>query len=42
VHRNTVRHRVERIEALLGRSLMDPQVRVDGWVALRTRQAGAR
>ena len=41
VHRNTVRHRVERIESLLGRSLMDPQVRVDAWVALRTRQGGA-
>lgn len=38
VHRNTVRHRVEKIEALLERSLMDPQVRVDAWVALRTRQ----
>jgi purine catabolism regulator len=37
VHRNTVRHRVERIEALLGRSLADPQVRVDAWVALRSR-----
>jgi purine catabolism regulator len=42
VHRNTVRHRVERIEALLDRSLADPQVRVDAWVALRTRQGGAR
>jgi purine catabolism regulator len=41
VHRNTVRHRVERIEALLERSLADPQVRVDAWVALRTRQGGA-
>jgi purine catabolism regulator len=37
VHRNTVRHRVERIEALLERSLADPQVRVDAWVALRAR-----
>jgi purine catabolism regulator len=42
VHRNTVRHRVERIEALLDGSLMDPQVRVDAWVALRTRQGDAR
>ncbi|GGO88507.1 Fis family transcriptional regulator [Nocardioides phosphati] len=37
IHRNTVRHRVERIEALLRRSLADPQVRVDAWVALRSR-----
>lgn len=45
VHRNTVRHRVERIESLLARSLADPQVRVDAWVALRARAgvgAGAR
>jgi purine catabolism regulator len=39
IHRNTVRHRVERIEALLGRSLADPQVRADAWIALRARQA---
>ncbi|PVG81929.1 PucR family transcriptional regulator [Nocardioides gansuensis] len=37
VHRNTVRHRVSRIEQLLGRSLADPQVRVDAWVALQSR-----
>lgn len=37
IHRNTVRHRVERIETLLGRSLADPQVRADAWVALRAR-----
>ncbi len=35
VHRNTVRNRVEQIEARLRRSLEDPQVRVDAWVALR-------
>ncbi|TCJ30590.1 PucR family transcriptional regulator [Nocardioides jejuensis] len=35
VHRNTVRHRVERIESLLGRSLADPQVRADAWIAMR-------
>lgn len=34
VHRNTVRNRIEHIEALLGSSLDDPQVRVDAWVAL--------
>lgn len=37
VHRNTVRHRVERIESLLGRSLADPQVRADAWIAVRAR-----
>jgi purine catabolism regulator len=37
IHRNTVRHRVERIQTLLGRSLDDPQVRVDAWVALQGR-----
>lgn len=41
IHRNTVRHRVERIEALLGRSLADPQVRADAWIALRVRQGQA-
>lgn len=42
VHRNTVRNRVEQIEARLGRSLDDPQVRVDAWVALQvTGAAGA-
>jgi purine catabolism regulator len=39
VHRNTVRHRLNAIEKALGRSLDDPQVRVDCWVAL---QAQAR
>lgn len=39
VHRNTVRHRVERVESLLGRSLSDPQVRADAWIALRARPA---
>lgn len=38
VHRNTVRNRLDRIEALLGRSLADPQVRVDAWVALQARR----
>ena len=35
VHRNTVRHRVAQLEEALGRSLADPQTRVDAWVALR-------
>jgi len=34
IHRNTVRHRVAQIEDALGRSLGDPQTRVDAWVAL--------
>lgn len=38
VHRNTVRNRIGQIEAALGRSLNDPQTRVDAWIAL---QAGA-
>jgi purine catabolism regulator len=40
VHRNTVRNRLRQVEAALGRSLDDPHVRVDAWVAvqaLRTR-----
>lgn len=41
VHRNTVRHRVARIEGLLDRSLLDPQVRADAWVALRAQQRPA-
>lgn len=34
VHRHTVRHRLRRAEALLGRGLDDPQVRADLWFAL--------
>jgi DNA-binding PucR family transcriptional regulator len=34
VHRHTVRHRLRRAEALLGRSLDDPSVRAELWVAL--------
>lgn len=37
VHRNTVRHRVAQVEDVLGRSLADPQARVDAWVALQAR-----
>ncbi|MFC6286932.1 PucR family transcriptional regulator [Nocardioides sp. GCM10027113] len=37
VHRNTVRHRVAQVEEVLGRSLADPQARVDAWVALQAR-----
>lgn len=39
VHRNTVRHRLAQVEEELGRSLADPQVRVDAWVALQARAA---
>lgn len=35
VHRNTVRHRLEEIEAAMGRSLDDPATRVSAWVALQ-------
>lgn len=42
VHRNTVRNRVERIEHLLDRSLLDPQARVDAWVALQARAGAVR
>ncbi len=35
VHRNTVRNRIEGIEAGLGNSLDDPQVRVSAWIALQ-------
>jgi purine catabolism regulator len=36
VHRHTVRHRLRRAEAVLGRSLDDPGVRADLWFALRS------
>jgi purine catabolism regulator len=39
VHRNTVRHRLGQIEAALGESLQDAQVRVNAWVALQARAA---
>jgi purine catabolism regulator len=34
IHRHTVRHRIRRAEAVLGRSLDDPAVRADLWFAL--------
>jgi len=40
VHRNTVRNRVQQIEAALGRSLDDPQVRVNAWIALQAGTTG--
>ncbi|MGN6132826.1 MAG: PucR family transcriptional regulator, partial [Nocardioidaceae bacterium] len=38
LHRNTVRHRLAAVEEALGRSLDDPQTRVDCWVALQAVQ----
>jgi purine catabolism regulator len=37
LHRNTVRNRVEAIEAALGRSLDDPDTRASAWLALQGR-----
>lgn len=46
VHRNTVRNRLAAIEAVLGRSLDDPDTRASAWLALqvvvRLQQQGAR
>jgi purine catabolism regulator len=39
VHRNTVRNRVEQIEAGLGRSLDDPDTRASAWLALQASQS---
>lgn len=39
IHRNTVAQRVRAIEARLGRSLDDPQTRVDMWTALQIANA---
>ena len=35
IHRNTLRGRLARIESALGRTLHDPQLRADLWVALK-------
>ena len=37
IHRHTLRYRMKRVEELLGRSLDDPDLRVDLWVALAVR-----
>ena len=37
VHRHTLRYRMRRVEELLGRSLDDPDLRAELWVALRVR-----
>jgi purine catabolism regulator len=44
VHRHTLRYRMRRVEELLGRSLDDPDLRAELWVALavRDRDAGEK
>ncbi|GGZ47663.1 hypothetical protein GCM10010387_47520 [Streptomyces inusitatus] len=41
VHRHTLRHRMRRVEEILGRSLDDPDVRMELWLALKTASAPA-
>jgi purine catabolism regulator len=36
VHRHTLRYRMRRVEEILGRSLDDPEVRMELWLALKT------
>jgi purine catabolism regulator len=38
VHRHTLRHRLRKVEQLLGRSLDSPDVRAELWLALRLRR----
>ncbi|MEV6011683.1 PucR family transcriptional regulator ligand-binding domain-containing protein [Streptomyces sp. NPDC051976] len=38
VHRHTLRYRMRRVEEILGRSLDDPDVRMELWLALKTGQ----
>ncbi|MEZ0096216.1 PucR family transcriptional regulator [Streptacidiphilus sp. EB129] len=40
VHRHTLRYRMRRVEELLGRTLDDTDVRMELWLALRTRGEG--
>ncbi|MFJ9111805.1 PucR family transcriptional regulator [Streptomyces sp. NPDC102283] len=39
VHRHTLRYRMRRVEEILGRSLDDPDVRMELWLALKTTEA---
>ncbi|MEU6573691.1 PucR family transcriptional regulator [Streptomyces sp. NPDC046805] len=39
VHRHTLRYRMRRVEEILGRSLDDPDARMDLWLALKTTAA---
>ena len=36
VHRHTLRYRMRRVEEILGRSLDDPDVRMELWLALKS------
>ncbi|MCX5292645.1 MULTISPECIES: PucR family transcriptional regulator [unclassified Streptomyces] len=40
VHRHTLRYRMRRVEEILGRSLDDPDVRMELWLALKATSAG--
>ncbi|MEF9885717.1 PucR family transcriptional regulator [Streptomyces sp. P9-A4] len=42
VHRHTLRYRMRRVEEILGRSLDDPDVRMELWLALKTTGEGTR
>ncbi|MFF0742032.1 PucR family transcriptional regulator [Streptomyces sp. NPDC004111] len=41
VHRHTLRYRMRRVEEILGRSLDDPDVRMELWLALKATSMGA-
>lgn len=41
VHRHTLRYRMRRVEEILGRSLDDPDVRMELWLALKTTSAAS-
>ncbi|GAA2817416.1 PucR family transcriptional regulator [Streptomyces showdoensis] len=41
VHRHTLRYRMRRVEEILGRSLDDPDVRMELWLALKATGDGA-
>ncbi|WP_130796152.1 PucR family transcriptional regulator [Streptomyces otsuchiensis] len=42
VHRHTLRYRMRRVEEILDRSLDDPDVRMELWLALKATDPGAR
>ncbi|MFH8726827.1 PucR family transcriptional regulator [Streptomyces termitum] len=42
VHRHTLRYRMRRVEEILGRSLDDPDVRMELWLALKATGEGER
>ena len=41
MHRHTLRYRMRRVEEILGRSLDDPDVRMELWLALKATAATA-